>query len=490
MCLSLAAIFAVLAFVSPNARAEEDNTGQDVAPPEVFSGDASTRAITVSLTQQYPVVPVEDLFTFITVEGKSTFSSSTRAARASLFFPGNGGIIGPSLACGTFGGQFPAEFKPILDTCLRYNYPLSVAADDFRPDGATAGALALGASTDDVNAEAIGARAHAAEDGTTTSAALGALHILGVPPFGPLSLPVPGVTLDGSVATADNVTGRTDQHIEKGVLVTRATTTISGLRLVGGLVNIGSIDAIAKTSDDGTGGRTTSADLDVTGLTVAGQPAKLTNKGLVVSDPKKPTALNKALVDQANALVKDLGLKFTVLPTEEKLEKDGPAVASVGGVLVEYSQEFTGLPLLPSPISPGQQIDPNGRYNVSVNLAQVGAKSTAANFGSDDESDGISDEDFTDVSDDSFDNGDFSDGSFGDDGGDFAIDSGSGQADGLRPNRGGTAATSGTRPIAATGTNDFGDRLGFFYLALMFAVLGLCIAPRLALPARLPGPKQ
>lgn len=486
--LSLAAIFAVLAFVSPNAHAEDEPTSNEDTPaPEVFSGDASTRAITVSVAQQYPLVPVEDLFTFITVEGKSTYSSSTRSARASIFFPGQGGILGPSLACGTFGGQFPAEFKPILDTCLRYKYPLSVTADDFQPDAASAGALALGAPSDDINAQAAGAFAHAAEDGASSKAGVNALHLEGVPPFGPLNLPVPGVDLDGSVASADTVTANTDQRIEQGLLVTEATTKISGLKLVGGLVKIGSITAVAKTSDDGEGGRTANADLDVAGVTVAGQAAKLTNKGLVVSDPKKPTPLNKALVDQANDLVKQLGIKITVLPTEEKLENNGAATASVGGVLVEFARVVDGLPLVPSPISPGQMLELNGKYTVSVNLAQVGAKSTAANFGADDEGDGLTDDEFTDVSDDSFDSGDFSDSDLG--GSDFAIDDGTGSS-GNNSNGSATAGNGGRRTIAATGTNDFGDRLGFFYLALMFGVLGLCIAPRVALPARLPGPKE
>jgi hypothetical protein len=36
----------------------------------------------------------------------------------------------------------------------------------------------------------------------------------------------------------------------------------------------------------------------------------------------------------------------------------------------------------------------------------------------------------------------------------------------------------------------FGDRLELVYLALMFAVLGLCIVPRLTVPARLPGTRS
>ncbi|MDP1794789.1 MAG: choice-of-anchor P family protein, partial [Acidimicrobiales bacterium] len=407
MCLSLAAICAVVAFTSPNVGAADeevvDDVGEEIPPPEVFSGNASARAITVSVAQQYPLVPVEDLLTFIALEGQSAFSSSARSARASLFFPGQGGIVGPSLACGTFGAQFPAEFKPILDTCLRYQYPLSVVADDSQPDAASTGSLALGAPTDDISGEATTAKAHAAEDGVSSDAAMIALRVIGIPPFGPLNLPIPQLQLDGSVASADIVTARTDQRIVSGALVTRATTTISGLKLVGGIVRIGSIDSVSETRDDGQGGRTATADLDVSGVTVAGQPAKITNKGIVVNDPKNPTPLNKALFDQANNLVKQFGIKVTALKTEETLESDGPAVASVGGVLVEFTRNVTGLPLLPSPIAPGQQLELNGQYTVSVQLAQTGAKSTAANFGLDGEDEEEFIDDFTDVDGESFD---------------------------------------------------------------------------------------
>ena len=95
-------------------------------------------------------MPVPDVFNFIALDGSAEYGSSSQQARASLLFPGNGVILGPSLACGTFGGQFPPQFKPILDTCLKYQYPLTVFADSFNPDNSTNGSLAFGTPKNDI----------------------------------------------------------------------------------------------------------------------------------------------------------------------------------------------------------------------------------------------------------------------------------------------------------------------------------------------------
>jgi len=127
--LGLAATCLLLAFVTPAAGAQSDDT----PPPEVFGANASSRAISINLDRA-GLLPVPDVFNFIALDGWGEYGSSSQQARASLLFPGNGALLGPSLACGTFGGSFPSQFKPILDTCLKYQYPLTVFADSFNPD--------------------------------------------------------------------------------------------------------------------------------------------------------------------------------------------------------------------------------------------------------------------------------------------------------------------------------------------------------------------
>lgn len=474
-CLTLAAACALLASIAPFVGAAEED---DVPAPEVFTGSASALGVSVDIHPP-DLLPVGDLFKFIALDGDSTFQSSKQAARASLLFPGNGAILGPSLACGQFGGMFPPEFKPILDLCLQYQYPLSVTADEFQPDASTNGSLDLGGARTDLKGTATLARAHAADDGSRTDAVINDLGLLGLPPFGAVQLPLPNQQLDSSVFTIDNATARTDHRIVKGALVSKGVTTLSGINLIGGLVSIGSIVSESIITDNADGKQTADANLKVTGVTVAGVPAQITAKGLVLGSPQNTTPLNLALADQVNRLLKNLDVKLTTLPVEETANKGGPAVASTGGVLLELSRSVSGLPQLPSPIGARQQLDINGKYTVSLQLAATGARGSAANFGADDETEvgGESDE---------FLGGDFSDD------GDFGLGSDFGSGDDGFPSITNPRATGSGNPdssLVANTVDRFGGRLGFVYLALMFSVLGLCIAPRLAVPARF-GPKS
>jgi hypothetical protein len=184
-CFVAAGACLLLSFTVASSAQEEDT----VPPPEVFRGAATAQVASVQVDSDPQLLPVNDLFRFVALDGASVFESSTASARASLFFPGNGLILGPNLLCGTFGGAFPPEFKPILDLCLQYKYPLTVFADEFQPDGASSGSISLGAPTDPVSGTAVRARAHAAEDSATSDAALQDLRVLGLPAIGPV-LPV------------------------------------------------------------------------------------------------------------------------------------------------------------------------------------------------------------------------------------------------------------------------------------------------------------
>ena len=452
-----------MAWIAPVANA--DDAPPSVPPPDVYTGNASARAVSISVDRA-ALLPIPDVFNFIALDGASSYSTSTRQARSSLLFPGNGAILGPSLLCGTFGGMFPPQFKPILDQCLQYHYPLTVFADDFSPDGKTTGNVALGSPTDEISADAIGATAHAAEDSARTDAAVQDLRLLGVPGLGSVKLPLdlPGVTLDTSLATVDSATSRTLQTIVNGSLVSSAKTTLSGIHLVGGLIDIGAITSESKISDDGKGHRTSDATLVTTGVTVAGQPARITNNGLELSK------LNQALpvtTDAINSLLKALNIKVSLLPTEKTIDKAGAAAANVGGLLIEFAQDVEGLPPVPGPLG---DVDPNGVYTGTVQLAQTGVVGQATSFDADDLLGGD-------------DGGGLVGGDLGGligDGSVVPIDNGSlPGSNALGP------STNHKNPsLIGTAVDNWGDRLGWLYLAVVFVVLGLCIAPRLTVPAR------
>lgn len=476
-CLVAAGVCVLLAVAAPSSPAQEDDT---VPRPEVFRGSASSQVASVQVDRE-ALLPVPELFRFIALDGASTYESSTRQARASLLFPGNGLILGPSLACGTFGGQFPEEFKPIIDTCLQYKYPLTVFADDFEPDGATSGSLALGSPTDPVSGNAVRAQAHTGEDAATTDAAMQDLRVLGLPAFGPVTPQIPGFEMDTSLFTVDSATSRTNQRIVKGVLVADAESTLSGVRMIGGLIRIGSLRSESHVTDDANGGRTASATLEVSGVTVGGVPAQITDKGLVLGPSAGGSGpLDQQQQSQLNELLRNLNVKVTTLGSQQSTDDKSTAVASVGGLLIEFERDVQGLPTVPGPAG---ELDPNGLYTGSFQLGSTAVLGSAVTFGAEVFEPGA---DVPFVSDGSSDLGSPS------------FDDGTGSFDAAMPTENIAQPSTPSAPSAGDSTAAkgqlvrslgglFGDRLGLLYLSLMFAVLGCCIVPAFTFPARFPG---
>ncbi len=473
VCLTAAAASLLLAASVNPSPAQED---PDVVPrPEVFRGAASSQVASVKVDRE-ALLPIDDLFRFIALDGSATYESSTRQARASVLFPGNGVILGPSLACGTFGAQFPPELAPVLDTCLQYRYPLTVFADDFAPDGVSSGAIALGAPGDPVSGNAVRAGAHAGEDAATTDAAIQDLRVLGLPAFGPLT-PLLGEGADTSLLNIDSATSRTDQRIEAGVLVVDATATLSGVEILAGLIDIGSIVSSSHVTDDGRGKRTAEASIEVGGVTVAGLPAQLTEEGLVLGEPTGALGpLLQPLQDQLTALLSDLAVRIDLLDIEETTDEAGGAVAAAGGLLFEVSVPVEGLPTVPGPTG---EVDPNGSYSASIQLGSTAARGLAATFDSDPgsaEPPVVDDGGGFDAGLPSFDTG-------------APLDLAPTEVAVVPP----APSPGAERPATPTGpleqvVDRFGGRLELVYLALALAVMGLCIAPRFTTPARLPGP--
>jgi hypothetical protein len=434
------------------------------------------------------LLPVPEVFRFIALDGTGTYETSNQQARASLLFPGNGLILGPSLVCGTFGKEFPPEFGPILDTCMQYQYPLTVYADGFEPDGATAGALALGDPADPVSGNAVGARAHAGEDAVTTDAAMQDLSVTGLPPFGPVTPPIPGFELDSTLLTFDAATSRTDQRIIDGRLVVEAEATLSGVRMIGGLLEIGALRSRSHVVDDGGEKPASDAVLEVSGVTVAGVPAQITHEGLVIGSPAGGLGpLAEQVQSQVNELVRAHDLRVSILDAEETTDESGAAVASVGGLLVEFSRDVQDLPTVPGPIG---DIDANGLYRGTIQLGSTAALGGAASF-----DDAVPDDvgDLAGLGDAGTGPGIGDTGATGDLGAPEG-DAGAVPAPDAAASAAGGGATGGDEEAGGMEEQPvsfvdelFADRLELLYLSFTLAALALCIAPRLTLPARFPG---
>jgi hypothetical protein len=464
--LVAAALCCTLAASMPVWAQEEAPAGA----PEVWRGAAKAAVAVVDVNRD-ALLPVEGVFRFVALDGDSVYDTDLQTARASLFYPGEGVIQGPNLACGTFGNQFPPEFKPVLDACVGFDYPLSVRADASKSDASTDGSTALGQPTDPVSAEAVGAIAHAALDGSWTKAQLADLKVLGFPGVSLTSvLPVEDLVLDPSILRIGSATSRTDQRIGSGGLVTTATSELSGVRLVGGLVRIGSIVSTSTATDDGAGKRTSAADIEVSGVTVAGFPAQITEDGLVLGSPGGLGPIRQQVQQAANQLLASLGVRISLLDNvEEPDDGTGLARAQAPGVLLEVKTRADGAPPVPGPLG---DIDLNGEYIGTIQLGASGASAGATSF---------EDEVIAPI-DPAFDQPVV--------GGEFV------------PSDLSTPDASAAEPPAAPPSDPssepsqqylklvvdrFGGRMGLLYLAFAFTVLGLCLVPRLTLPARLPG---
>lgn len=472
-CLASAAAVAVLAFVAPPVLAR--NADESGGPrPQVFSGAASALAASVQLDRQ-GLLPVPELFRFMVAEGNGVYQSSDQQARASLIFPGNGLILGPALACGQFPPEARPVFGPIIDACLQYAFPLSVNADSLTPDGSTEGSIAMGTPSDPLSTRAVGASAHAGPDAVTTAAQIGDLDVLGAPAVGPLPA-VPGMEdLEPYVLAIGSATATTDQRIdEAGALVVDAESAMSDVRILGGLVRIASLVSRARVVD-GDGEPVTETTLDLSGITLAGMPARITDRGLEVATASQPLGpATDALAAQLQALLESLAFEIETLPAERGIDDDGISFASVGGVLISMRVPVDGLPAVPGPLG---DLDFNGEYVGSIVLGQAGARGIANNF-------------------------------------DRAVPAprppiagavpglSTGVSDSVRVPAGSPTAAPGAPTAAAVPGGDstevaseaagfvgelFADRLRLLYLAFTLAALGICLAPRLTVPARLPG---
>jgi hypothetical protein len=222
------------------------------------------------------------------------------------------------------------------------------------------------------------AAAHAAIEATTTDAAMNDLRVVGLEATRPGGLlPIPGLPeLDTTVLGVDSMTARTDQRIDDtSTLVVESVSTLQGVRLAGGLVRIGSIRSRSVITDDGEGTQGHEATLEVSGVTVGGVPAQITEDGLVLGSPGGSGPISDQLTRTLNQMLGDLGVEATALEAESGVDEAGLAFARSGGVVIEFGFPVQGLPPVPGPMG---DVDLDGFYEGSIVLGATGARGVAA----------------------------------------------------------------------------------------------------------------
>jgi hypothetical protein len=455
-------------------------------PPTTYSLDASASGVDYTVDRNPGFSAVQGVTSAMSPRAASVLGGNSSNALADAVYPGTAQGV-PDLLCGQVkdpNGNYP---------CYQVPAPSQVGFPPKNPVEATAqyptqpdskslvSPPALGAkgSAVHVNAGQVEAHAHATTSSAianTTSSSLGTKQLL-----------------TGAVRTS------TSTFVDaKGRVISRAESLVQDIR-VKGVVKIGAVKSIAEIINDGKHKPTVNTSTTVSGVTVAGQPAVIDDKGIRITKAtddkgKTLTQINQQLAEQFASS----GLYFYVVKPTVSYEGTS-AAAHASGLVIKFNWQltqpfnpdftipgcknpFAGPPFngaLPVDPCSGAQLNPNGNYFGTVDVAAAGVGNSAAFI--------------------SFDlgGGGLGGGGLGGTGGPTTT---------VVPGTSGTPGTAGTPGIAGTpGTqpgpqiaggqqavgfvedlSDVAQRLKYLFPALLLGVLGF-IAGRVGrAPARLP----
>ena len=329
-CFVAAAVLTASALVAPLAESQETETR-----PGTWASRAAATAVGVTFNTDPPQV-VPEIVNVAFPDSDSEFSPSVGKARASTLYPGLLVAQGANLTC-----QFQCAPVP--------PYPLSAYAENphqpdakietgqtvpVGPGGLEAGTAVAHAGDDGVSAKAANGRFDLSGGAAAAKVALDLRRQLTAIVEGPLAVAaVKPQADDASLVHVDAAVSETTHAFKDGALVVTATSTLKGVQLLGRQISIESITSRAVSTSDG---RTAKVErsLAIGAVSVAGQPARLDEKGLALGPSGSQggdgfDALNTALRDALGAA----GIDVHALTGAEKV--DGAAGdASIEGVLV------------------------------------------------------------------------------------------------------------------------------------------------------------
>lgn len=131
------------------------------------------------------------------------------------------------------------------------------------------------------------------------------------------------------------------------VATATSSADLTDVKLLGGLVDIGSITSTAKASSNGTDPATGSASTHVSGVTVLGLPASIGSDGLILPDFAKALGpiTGPIVQDAVKEAFSGLGLTITQFPSTNKANGES-YVATSGGVAVQIIPPSSSASLL------------------------------------------------------------------------------------------------------------------------------------------------
>ena len=323
--VGLAALVALSVPVAPRA--------QEQAPVDPGYTFVSANSGADGIRVHFDIVgflPVTPALSLGSVTAEAFVESTRRTAVALLPDPGGTVVAAPGLAAGLVG----VPNVPGYPLIARAEDPFVPSAEASPVQGTGLGVIRAEASADRAAASARAGRIGAG-DGLT---GLAPVNELVAALAGQLDLPLSGPLLDLGTAQVEV------EEVRSGPAQLRATATtrLSGLQLLGGLVRIASIETTATAALDGTTASAEPPTVEVSGVTVAGVPAALTEDGLSLAGSSSP--LGDLLSPLTDPLLQQ-GLALRIAPSEARVE-GSTARARSGGVTLEVTSEYQGYPVV------------------------------------------------------------------------------------------------------------------------------------------------
>jgi hypothetical protein len=264
-CFLGAAALVIAAFVAP-ALAQEGADDPEKGRPPSWRAQVSATGIQVIANTDPPSVPVADVIRGDAADGLASWASDGEAkARASTFFPGVAFTEAPNLIyyqvlCANGFPCQPGSGPPTYPFTADAEYPKQPDASVASGQRSGGEGLAFGSG------EAV---AHAARDKVTTRAVMEDVRS-------------GGATAETAVVSADKVIATTIQEFKDKLLVATSQARLDGVRIGGGAIRIDSIQVSSITKTDGDKVVQAETSATANGVTVGGQPARITEKGLEV----------------------------------------------------------------------------------------------------------------------------------------------------------------------------------------------------------------